>query len=104
MTAPHPRESDEAAEARWIADLRARGVKAAHPNDGWVHRDENKIHLCYPQFNDGVAVGDLMALGWPRWPEKTRIVRIVGTSNNSFAPPWENPWYLHFEDVVDNDV
>ncbi len=47
----------------WIADLRARGVKAAHPNDGWVNRIDNMLQLVYPQFNDGVQVGDIIALG-----------------------------------------
>lgn len=82
-------------ERDWVADLRARGVKAAHPNDGWVDRDLNRIHLAYPQFSDGLGVGDLLALGWP-WRE-TRIVRITGTSENRLAVDHAGPWYLHFE-------
>ena len=62
-------------KAEWIADLRRRGVKAAHPDDGWVDREAGTIHLCYPLFNDGLSVGDLLALGYPG--NKTRIVRVV---------------------------
>lgn len=85
-------------ERDWIAGLRAQGIKAAHPDDGWVGRDCDRIHLCYPQFNDGLAVGDLLALGWP-WRE-TRIVRIVETSGNVFAVDHAGPWYFHFEAVA----
>lgn len=52
-----------AQESAWVAELRAAGVKAAHPNDGWVNREKNYFQLAYPQFNDGLAVGDLAALG-----------------------------------------
>jgi hypothetical protein len=64
----------EAAKQAWIADLRERGIKAAHPDDGWVDRNENSILFCYPQFNDGVDVGDFVALGHP---DKYRIVQIT---------------------------
>ncbi len=60
----------------WVAALREQGVKAAHPDDGWVDRDRNEVHLAYPDFNDGLGVGDLLALGWPSG--ETRIVRITG--------------------------
>ena len=86
-------------EREWIADLRARGVKAAHPDDGWVDRDRNRLHLAYPQFNDSLLVGDLLALGWP-WSE-TRIVRVTATSDNPFAVDHVGPWYWHFEEVTD---
>lgn len=61
-------------EQKWIAELRANGIKAAHPDDGWVDRKENSVLFAYPQFNDGVKAGDLVALGWHF--NKTRIVRI----------------------------
>jgi hypothetical protein len=81
-------------KAQWIADLRSQGVKAAHPDDGWVDRDENKVHLCYPDFNDGLVVGDLLALGWP---DCYRIVRVVGSSDLRLAlPDQPKPWYWHF--------
>lgn len=84
----------ESERQAWIADLRAQGVKAAHPDDGWVERETNKVHLCYPDFNDGLEVGDLLALGWS-WAD-TRIVRITDTSTILLAPSI-NPWYFHFE-------
>lgn len=58
-----------------IADLRAQGVKAAHPDDGWVDRRRNEVRFVYPAFNDGVQVGDVIALGWP-W-SGYRLVRVV---------------------------
>lgn len=61
----------------WIADLRVLGFKAAHPNDSWVNREENEVHLCYPQFDDGVQVGDLLMLGWPGRLGSLRPVRIT---------------------------
>lgn len=68
---------------RWIADLRAQGVKAAHPDDGWVSRppQEECVHLEYPDFNDGLGVGDLLALGRPRG--RTRIVRVTRIEDTS---------------------
>jgi hypothetical protein len=67
-------------KAEWIAQLRSIGIKAAHPDDGWVKRDKSKYHdfvqFCYPQFNDGVKEGDRIALGWPdRY--RVRIVQRV---------------------------
>lgn len=67
----------EAEKKAWIADLRAYGVKAAHPNDGWVDREKHEVFLCYPQFNDGVTVGDTIALGSPG--RKTLLVKVIGS-------------------------
>lgn len=65
-------------EREWIADLRARGIVAAHPDDGWVNRDLNEIFFAYPQFDDGVRVGARVALGEPYG--KTRIIQLTGVS------------------------
>jgi hypothetical protein len=96
--------SMQAEERQWIADLRARGIKAAHPDDGWVERTLNRVHLCYPQFNDGLAVGDLLALGSP-WGE-TRIVRVTRGEDIRLAPAaikemvgHSGPWYWRFEEA-----
>lgn len=70
----------EQEQAEWVAALRAAGIKAAHPDDGWVNRRDHFVQFVYPQFNDGAKAGDLVALGWPRWgSEKVRhrIVRLV---------------------------
>ncbi len=64
----------ESEEKEWIKKLRADGIKASHPDDGWVDRDVNKVFLSYPQFNDGIQIGDRIALGWS-W--EYRIVRVT---------------------------
>lgn len=66
---------DHANEQRWIADLRANGVKAAHPDDAWVDRKANSFQFAYPQFNDGAGIDDRVALGWHYG--KARIVRVT---------------------------
>lgn len=71
----------EQQQEEWISGLRAAGVKAAHPDDGWVDRDANTVCFVYPQFDDGVNVGNLIALGWPTWSgnkSQHRIVRVTG--------------------------
>lgn len=90
-------DADMQAEKReWIASLRACGVKAAHPDDGWVDRRANTIHLSYATFNDGLAAGDLLALGWPA--AETRIVRVVGPAARSrFADALGCPFRWEFE-------
>lgn len=75
----------------WVADLRSRGVKAAHPDDGWVDRKKNRVVLCYPQFNLGLEVGDLIALGWP---DKWRLVRVMGFDRNMLAD--DDQFYVRF--------
>lgn len=64
-------------EQAYIAALRARGIKAAHPDDGWVKRAENKLHFSYPHYNDGAQTGDLVALGY-EFDKNTRIVLLTG--------------------------
>lgn len=59
----------QAEEKQWVAQLRSIGIKAAHPDDGWVDRKKSEHHdfvqFSYPQFDDGVRAGDKIALGWP---------------------------------------
>jgi len=43
------------------------GVKAIHPNDGWIDRKNEKIiALCYPSYKakQRLKIGDRVALGW----------------------------------------
>lgn len=47
----------------WVAKLRSLGVKASHPDDGWHNREEFHFGFAYPHFDDGVKVGDMVALG-----------------------------------------
>jgi hypothetical protein len=63
-------------ERRWCDELREAGIKAAHPDDGWVDREANTVRLEYPQFVGPLAVGDVIALGQP---EGYRLVRLTGT-------------------------
>jgi len=64
-------------EIEWIENLRKQGYKASHPNDGWVDRENNKIYLAYPQFNDGIGVNDKLMIGSPN-SDNNRPVRITG--------------------------
>jgi hypothetical protein len=67
-------------QKRWIAGLRVMGVKAAHPDDGWVNRTKagrhDYVQFVYPQFDDGVKEGDLIALGWPGEFRVRKVIRI----------------------------
>jgi hypothetical protein len=78
------REMEEE-ETVWIAKLRAEGVKAAHPDDGWVDRKGNTVHFAYPQFNDGAGVGDRIALGNA---EEYRIVTLTGQAGSVLFNRW----------------
>ena len=65
----------DAREAKWVEWLRAYGIKAAHPDDGWVDRSGkyHTVQFVYPQFDDGVAEGDLICLGWH---DRFRVVKV----------------------------
>jgi hypothetical protein len=70
------RESDRANE-RWVNNLISEGYDAAHPNDGWVDRENNNFILQYPQFNRGVKVGSKVMLGWHFDTKTHRPVEVV---------------------------
>jgi hypothetical protein len=85
----------EEEKERWIENLRNTGViKAAHPNDGWVDRDNNIIQFVYPYFNDDAGVGSLVAIGGPT-DRDIRLVRLTIMIDPvlGFAPKWG------FEDI-----
>lgn len=91
-------ERDQGAQrAALVAQLRADGVKAAHPDDGWVNRADKTVHLAYPYFNDGLAIGDRLALD--HWRDGVRVVRVVGSEPNRFDSNWPAPWHWKFEDL-----
>lgn len=79
-------------EQDWVKELRAQGVKACHPNDGWVDRENNKIHLCYPLFNDGVGVGDKIMLGWVNDKKSHRLIEVTEIEDRFMT-------YYYFKDV-----
>lgn len=61
-------------EQAWLEELRRLGIKAAHPDDGWVDRRKNSVFFCYPYFNLHPEVGDRIALGnYKKW----RIVQVT---------------------------
>jgi hypothetical protein len=62
--------------------LQKLGVKAEHPDDGWVDRQNNKVHLSYPRFDHGPCVGDLIALGSP-W-EGYRLCEVTDLTGGVF--------------------
>ena len=72
-------------KAKWCDELKGQGVKAAHPDDGWVDREKNSVYFAYPHFDLGVQVGDLIALGWHF--DKTRIVEVVEIKDEGILGP-----------------
>lgn len=86
----------EKEEINWVTELRAKGVKAAHPDDGWVDRENNSIHFAYPQFDDGVNLDDVIALGWP--PNgyskgQCRLVKIIGIKNEGIIESYTRYYF-----------
>lgn len=83
-------EKIEKQKEDWISKLRKQGFKASHPNDGWVNRIDNKVCLCYPQFNEGLKVGDKMMIGSSDKDE--RPVEIIGVESGMLT-------YYLFKDI-----
>lgn len=75
----------QAQTREWVNNLRANGVKAAHPNDGWIDRVNGIASLRYPQFDDGLSVGDMLALGQAWDKEPTIIVTITEVRKDMFG-------------------
>lgn len=79
-------ERHENSKQGWTARLREMGVKLAHPDDGWVKRDQNKFSLSwYPQFDDRPEVGDLVAFGCPPRGEHYRRTRSMDDKYQNWA-------------------
>lgn len=66
----------------WIDRLRSKGVCAAHPDDGWVNRKNSEVVLQYPDFNDGITAGGIVALGNK---DQWRLVRIESKRKSPFG-------------------
>lgn len=71
-------------KVQWIASLRASGVKAAHPRDGWVDEEARSVCFMNPYFDDGVHVGSLIVLGRP-WERESQTVRVTGRTISIFG-------------------
>lgn len=54
---------NEKKDAEWIQFLIDTGVKAAHPNNGWVDREKKIIRLVDPYFKCMLFPGDIIAIG-----------------------------------------
>ena len=80
----------------WIEQLKNSGVKAAHPDDGWVDRENNIVIMCYPYFNDELSIGDILALG--DW-NSHRLVCITNMQYSVFGI-----CCYHFIEKENNDV
>lgn len=65
---------DKRKTREWIDCLRSKGIRAAHPDDGWVNRDTNEVILTYPYFGKILEIGDSIALGDYR---EYRIVHVT---------------------------
>lgn len=72
----------QAKQEAWIASLREQGVRAAHPDDGWVNRGKSEVQFVYPQFMDGVNCGSIVAIGWP---DRHRLVELTGMRTSPFG-------------------
>lgn len=78
-----------------------RRCKAAHPDDGWVKRDENSVCFSYPLFDMKPQVGDLIALGSPTNDEgevigKYRLVKVERVREKLLSPDPNVPWYDYY--------
>jgi hypothetical protein len=77
---------------KWEEELKSKGVKLVHPDDGWVDREENELHPCYPRFDMDPQIGDTIVLGCP---DKYRFVKVI----NIIFVRWCNMVYYKFEEL-----
>lgn len=96
------KEEMDLAEKEWIEKLRSEGVKASHPDDGWIDRVNDIANFCYPHFDDGVDVGDVIALGsYDEYRYVKVTYRILGWGECKYKfepldieePPKKLPWW-----------
>ena len=85
-------------ETEWVAELRAAGFKALHPNDGWVNRNLNVFSLVYPVFNDGPQVGDKVMLGRVADSRPPRPVVVLAKVLPTFNVGLADNYTYHFKD------
>jgi hypothetical protein len=95
-------DKSEREEKLWIEELRKNGFKAAHPNDGWVDRENNIITFAYPQFFDNADVGDLVMLGWPSDTDRLRPIRLTRKINNNFFTDTKSFYFKDMEKIGDS--
>lgn len=79
-------------EAQLKTKLRSMGVKAWHPDDGWVDRQKNSVKFAYPEYEMHIEPGDIICLGWT-WKYRLVVVTKVVPSNVFFSE-------YYFRDMV----
>lgn len=82
----------------WIEKLRALGVKGAHPNDGWVNREDDYASFVYPYFDDGIEEGAIIVLGSPSDAPGKSIWAVVIAVKNQFARDTLGYKFMRIED------
>jgi hypothetical protein len=84
---------DKAAVKKWCQELSALGIKAAQPLNGWVKN--NKFCPTYCWFNNGICVGDRVAIGKY---DDYKIVQITKIENTLFP----ELFYFYFQEFSAN--
>jgi hypothetical protein len=74
-------EKSEMQKQKYIELCKKMGLKLAHPNDGWVDRENNILTISHPYFKESIKVGDLIGLGF-YWEEKPLICEVLLTDQN----------------------
>jgi len=69
-------ENAKEEELAWVDKLIKEGVKAAHPDDGWVKREISEVHFCYPYFLSKIEIDSVIVLGTPEEFRRCRVVEI----------------------------
>ena len=82
----------EKREDDWLVSLQSIGMKAVHPDDGWVDRysstDFDYVCLQFPYFSDDPQPGDLIALGGP---DQYRVRRVLAVEEGGLF--WQGKRY-----------
>lgn len=75
--------------------LKSKGIKAFHPDDGWVNREENYVEFSYPHFLLDIKVGDKIALGGYDKYRICEVTEIIAKKN--FLAVDENAMFYKFK-------
>ena len=90
----------------WADHLIENGIVMAHPNDGWVDRQNQIFSPCYPQFKTkSPEIGDRLALGWPPKDKNTHqfycIVGVIEVIENRLYIGEANKYKYRYEVLGD---
>jgi hypothetical protein len=104
-------QAQEMAGASLADQLRAIGVKCAHPDDGWVsgmnpdgsyrkspplaERKDGYLSVSwYPLFDDGAEAGDLIALGAHYDGKPYRLCRVTKVEEGTGHIRWKHYYFI----------